>query len=131
MVKRLQTLPQAEVSFNYLGQVDHVLPTSSPFGLTLETVGPDHSLRGVRRYVLDIIGVVVTGRLHVEWIYSANLYQRTTIEDLAQDFLETLRSLIAYCQSSEVQHTPSELAAFGWSPHDLEAITAEIGKLGG
>ena len=78
-----------------------------------------------------IIGVVVTGRLHVEWIYSANLYQRTTIEDLAQDFLETLRSLIAYCQSSEVQHTPSEFAAFGWSPHDLEAITAEIGKLVG
>jgi non-ribosomal peptide synthase protein (TIGR01720 family) len=129
--RRLQAIPPAEVSFNYLGQVDQVLPASAPFGLTLETVGPDHGLRGTRGYVLNIIGVVVTGRLHCEWIYSANLYQPATIADLAQDFLQALRSLIAHCQSSEVPHTPSDAAAFGWSPHDLEAITAEIGKLAG
>jgi amino acid adenylation domain-containing protein/non-ribosomal peptide synthase protein (TIGR01720 family)/FkbM family methyltransferase len=130
-VKQLQALPQAEVGFNYLGQVDHALPASSPFGLTMEAVGPSRSLRGARGHLLYITGVVVAGRLQLEWIYSANLYRRATIEALAQDFLQALRSLIAHCQSAAVPYTPSDFAAFGWSQGDLEAITTELGKLAG
>jgi len=35
------------------------------------------------------------------WMYSEAVHRRSTIEDLAQRFVEALRSIIAHCQSPE------------------------------
>src|SRR6185369_16586321 len=41
--ERLRTMPQAEVSFNYLGHLDHTFDSSSTFLLVNEPVGPARS----------------------------------------------------------------------------------------
>ena len=89
----LQTAPQAEICFTYLGQFDQALNSASLFTLAAESPGPFRSERGLRSHLLDVVGSVVEGRLLVDWIYSENLHRRTTIELLAHEFMENLIAL--------------------------------------
>ena len=137
VVEQLQSLPPADMSFNYLGQFDRVLGpssvsgTPSAFGPAEEAIGPDRSPNGQRTHLLDINGGIVGGRLQMEWTYSENLHRRSTVEHLAGDFLEALRALIAHCQSPEAGgYTPSDFAEFGWGEEDIESIVAEISRSG-
>ncbi|MEG5026529.1 amino acid adenylation domain-containing protein [Microcoleus sp. AT8-B1] len=132
-VKNLHKLPQAEVSFNYLGQFDQVLPKSSLFMLSSEPVGPLRSPRGNRRYLLEINGFVASNKLQLDWTYSESIHRRESIENLATGFIESLRSLIQYCQSPDAGGcTPSDFAEFKWSQwnqDDLDNITAILAEL--
>ncbi|WP_335117235.1 amino acid adenylation domain-containing protein [Nostoc sp.] len=126
---QLQNLPQAEVRFNYLGQFDQVLSQSSLFKLVKGTVGVCRDLQDNRRYLLDINGFVLEGQLQMEWTYSEQIHQRTTIEHLAKGFVKALRSLIAHCQSSEVGgYTSSDFPKANLSQKDLEQLLARINR---
>jgi amino acid adenylation domain-containing protein/non-ribosomal peptide synthase protein (TIGR01720 family) len=133
IAKKLHKLPQAEVSFNYLGQFDQVLPKSSLFMLSSEPSGPIRSPRGNRRYLLEINGFIASNKLQLDWTYSENIHRRESIENLATGFIESLRSLIQYCQSPDTGGcTPSDFAEFKWSQwsqDDLDNITAILGEL--
>jgi fengycin family lipopeptide synthetase B len=123
-------LYQPEVVFNYLGQLDQVLPESSLFKLTQEYAGIQQSLQGCRTHLLELNGSISQGRLQMNWTYSENLHRHSTIEELAQGFLSALRAIIAHSQSSDTGgFTPSDFAEFQqsqWNQSDLEAITAVI-----
>jgi amino acid adenylation domain-containing protein/non-ribosomal peptide synthase protein (TIGR01720 family) len=103
VAQQLRALPQAEVSFNYVGQFDQVLAESALFEPAEESAGPTRGEGGRRSHLLDVNGLIVGGRLYVEWTYSEKLHQRATVERLAQHFIEALRSLIAHCQSPEAE----------------------------
>ncbi|HEY9653442.1 MAG TPA: condensation domain-containing protein, partial [Coleofasciculaceae cyanobacterium] len=122
-------LPQAEVRFNYLGQFDQVLLESSLFKLVYPTPGASRSPRGNRRYLIDINGFVLGGQLQLEWTYSKQIHQRSTIERLAQEFVEALRSLITHCQSSEAGgYTPSDFQKAKVNQKDLDRLFAQINR---
>jgi non-ribosomal peptide synthase protein (TIGR01720 family) len=56
------------------------------------------------------------------------LHRRATVEELASDFVEALRSLIAHCQSPEAGgYTPSDFPDVELSQADIEALVEEIG----
>ena len=92
---RLASLPQAEVSFNYLGQLDPAISASSLFGLARESSGPSRSPRGARRYLIEVTGLVTGGDLQLTWRYSERLHLRSTVEGLARGFVAALRSLLS------------------------------------
>jgi amino acid adenylation domain-containing protein/non-ribosomal peptide synthase protein (TIGR01720 family) len=127
------SLSKAEVIFNYLGQFDQVLPESSLFSLVQGSSGSTRSLRSKRTHVLEINGGIYQGHLQMSWTYSNQLHRQTTIEVLAQSFIEALRSLIAHCQSYDAGgFTPSDFAEFKqsqWDQTDLDAITAAMGDI--
>ncbi|MEG3939648.1 amino acid adenylation domain-containing protein [Microcoleus sp. S36b_A3] len=131
--KKNSNLPLTEVSFNYLGQFDQVLPKASLLMLSSEPSGPLRSPRGNRRYLLEINGFIASGKLQLDWTYSENIHRRESIENLATGFIESLRSLIKYCQSPDAGGcTPSDFAEFKWSQwgqDDLDNITAILGEL--
>jgi hypothetical protein len=61
--------------------------------------------------------------LRLEWSYSDNLHRRETIERVAQDFLASLRSLIAHCRSMKAgSYKALDFAEFGWDEQYLEEI---------
>ena len=127
---RLEALPQAEVSFNYLGQFDQVLYTSSILQPATELPGQCFSLLGNRSHVLDVIGLLVGGQLQMNWIYSENVHQHSTIERLAQKFLATLQELIIQCLSSEAGGwTPSDFPAASLSQKDLDYFITQLTKV--
>jgi amino acid adenylation domain-containing protein/non-ribosomal peptide synthase protein (TIGR01720 family) len=124
---------QAEVIFNYLGQFDGSLSESSLFSLAEESSGSTDSLRNKRTHLLEINAGIYQRNLEISWLYSKNSHRQTTIEVLAQNFIETLRSLIEHCQSPDAGgFTPSDFADFQqsqWEQTDLDAITAAIGDI--
>lgn len=109
ITESLRSLPAAEISFNYLGQFDQILPADAPFTPARETSGPNSNLQASRTHVLEISGGVAGGRLQLDWTYSENLHQRNTIERLAEWFISALREIIAQSTLRETNAlTPSD-----------------------
>jgi amino acid adenylation domain-containing protein/non-ribosomal peptide synthase protein (TIGR01720 family) len=106
---RGEDLPSAaEVSFNYLGQLDQAVGEGSLFGLAPESPGPMWSERGRRAHLIDVNGLVVGGRLRLEWAYGAAIHDRETVEALTRAFEDSLQGLIAHCRSGAWGFTPSD-----------------------
>ena len=127
ITSRLSLLPKAEVIFNYLGQFDQVLPESSLFRYAQESSGPSHSLCSLQTHLLEINGSIFQGRLQMNWTYSEKLHRQTTIEGLAQGFIQGVRSLIAHCQSPDAGgFSPSDFADVELSQEKLDNALAEI-----
>jgi amino acid adenylation domain-containing protein/non-ribosomal peptide synthase protein (TIGR01720 family) len=119
----LVALPQAEVSFNYLGQLDQAFPESSPFRMAPESVGPSHSVKAKRRYRLDVRSSVLHGKLGIRWAYSENQYRAETIAALSARVMEALRELIAHCLNPEAGgYTPSDFDKANLSREDLNDV---------
>ncbi|MEH1814615.1 MAG: amino acid adenylation domain-containing protein [Nostoc sp.] len=127
IAEKLQELPQAMVSFNYLGQIDQTHAEPALLQLAQESTGPSCSPRGNRSYLIEIDGSLLNGQLHMEWTYSQNVHHHSTIEVLAQDFIEELRSLITHCQTSDSSsYTPSDFPDEDLSAEDLDTILAQL-----
>ncbi len=127
IVNQLQSLPQADILFNYLGQLDRIIPEDSMFKLSQSIPGLSRSLKGNMPRLFECNVFIMGGRLQLDLAYSKNMYQRITIESLAQSFLETLRSLIAHCQSPEAGgFTPSDFPDVELSQEKLDKALAEI-----
>ena len=125
--QQLQTLPQAEVRFNYLGQFDRVLPESSLFQISDRSIGNSRGLKNSRRYLLDINGFVLGGQLQLAWTYSRQIYQSSTIEHLANEFIKVLRSEIANCQSiSTEKYTPANFPHAEFSQEELDKLLVKM-----
>ncbi|MBW4667898.1 MAG: amino acid adenylation domain-containing protein [Cyanomargarita calcarea GSE-NOS-MK-12-04C] len=107
---QLQALPQAQVSFNYLGQFDRLLSESAVvLGLAKESNTALFSPQGRRSYLLEVNGLVISRRLQMYWTYSQKFHQLSTIERLSQGFIEELQALIDHCQSPDAGgHTLSD-----------------------
>jgi len=110
VARQMSVLPCAEVSFNYLGQLDQMFQASGLFRLARESsAGTARAQETQRGNLLEVNASVIGGRLQAEWTYSAEIHDRVTVEKLAHDFLEELQALIAHCFSTTVgTHTPSD-----------------------
>ncbi|HEX7184129.1 MAG TPA: non-ribosomal peptide synthase/polyketide synthase [Thermoanaerobaculia bacterium] len=121
--RRLQSLARPEVSFNYLGQLDRALPESFPFDPAPESKGENQDLQDLREHLLEISAAVIGGGLEVSWIYSRELHRRETIAALADQFLASLRRLIAHCLSSDAGgYTPSDFPLAGLGQRTLDLV---------
>jgi amino acid adenylation domain-containing protein/non-ribosomal peptide synthase protein (TIGR01720 family) len=112
--------PRAELSFNYLGQFQRVLPGSSGFRVAREAAGPTHGPWGIRCHLLEVRGGVYTDHLRLDLTYSENVHRRSTIEALANAYVEELRLLLDHCRAS---------GASGYTPLDFPLAGLDGGRL--
>jgi len=124
---QLAALPLPQLSFNYLGSVDGI--ASEPFlGVASETPGTEISPASKRTYLLEVLSQVKDGCLQVEIIYSNALHRRTTIQNLADNILECLESLLDHCLSPNAGgFTPSDFPEAGLSQEELDRLVADLG----
>jgi amino acid adenylation domain-containing protein/non-ribosomal peptide synthase protein (TIGR01720 family) len=126
LADHLSRLPQAEVSFNYLGQLDtdHAA-ADAPYTRAREHAGAPHGPENLRRHLLDLHGSVLGGRLHVRFTYSENRHLRATVETLAERFLAALRSLVAHCAApTTFGYTPADFPRASLAQATLDALAA-------
>jgi amino acid adenylation domain-containing protein/non-ribosomal peptide synthase protein (TIGR01720 family)/FkbM family methyltransferase len=127
--ERLRGVPQPEVSFNYLGQLDQVFSGSRLFEQAGQETGPTHDPLSPRRYLLEINGRVSEGRLRLDWSYNESLHLRATIENLAHEFTEALRSLIAACAEGGADfYTASDFLLANLDQAALDRLVSEHGR---
>jgi amino acid adenylation domain-containing protein/non-ribosomal peptide synthase protein (TIGR01720 family) len=89
----LAALPEPEISFNYLGQLDQ---TSERALLRLADgpVGEGQHPEERRRHLLDVVASVRSGELRIAWLYSTAVHERSQIEALATAYVTWLRRLL-------------------------------------
>ncbi|MCP2727559.1 amino acid adenylation domain-containing protein [Symplocastrum sp. BBK-W-15] len=124
--QQLQAMPQAQVSFNYLGQFDQTELAGLGWKYAQESSGDIHSPRGQRHHLLSVNGLVVDGRLQMEWKYSHNIHQQSAIEGLTNAYINALDVLISHCLSSEAGgYTPSDFEV-EMNQAELDELLAEL-----
>jgi non-ribosomal peptide synthase protein (TIGR01720 family) len=122
----MRALPQAEVRFNYLGQLDNVLPVNSHFSLSTGATGAERNGKQRRAYLLDVTSAVSGGRLQLNIIYSENVHRHAVIENLSRSLMEALRALISHCQSLESSDlTPADFPLAKLSQQQLDRIMSK------
>ncbi len=127
--EKLEKLPQAEVRFNYLGQLDQITNKSSFFQPASESTGNNQSLRGHRDCSIEINSAIANGQLFLDWTYSRGLYRETTIQRLAENSLNKLRSLISHCQSPDSGgYTPSDFPQMQFDSAELDSLLFELNQ---
>ncbi len=107
VARQMRELPGAEVSFNYLGQLDQMFQGSTLFRLALESSGRTRAQHG---NLLEINASIIGGHLQAEWTYRPEIHDRRTVEKVAHNFIEELQKLIAHCLSTEVLQTRTDVA---------------------
>ncbi|MBW4490247.1 MAG: amino acid adenylation domain-containing protein [Trichocoleus desertorum ATA4-8-CV12] len=128
----LRKAPQAEILFNYLGQFDANLAASSLFQLATTDTGATRSPQAQRQHLLEINALVLSGRLQVEWTYNPQIHPRQTIEQVTQQFLASLRSLLNPADSSAGNgFTPSDFPQANVSQADLDKLFARMSQTRG
>jgi amino acid adenylation domain-containing protein/non-ribosomal peptide synthase protein (TIGR01720 family) len=120
---RLAKAERPEIIFNYLGQVDQVLPEGAPLRLAPEPAGPTQSPDAVRPHLVEVIGRVTAGKLAVRFTYSENRHARATIDALADGFLGALRALVVHASSPEAGgYTPSDFRRVRLAQSAIDAL---------
>jgi non-ribosomal peptide synthase protein (TIGR01720 family) len=118
---------RAEVAFNYLGQLDNVVSEERMFRGAQESSGAEQDARGKRSHAIIINASVQGGELVLAWSYSKQLHARETIERVANEQVERLRSVIEHCREEEAGgYTPSDFPAAKLSQEDLDSFLSSI-----
>ncbi|MGB3534215.1 MAG: amino acid adenylation domain-containing protein, partial [Microcoleaceae cyanobacterium] len=116
-----------EIRFNYLGQVDQIFPSNSLFSPADETSGNARSIRNHRNCLIEIDSIVSRDKMRFNWTYSQAIHRHKTIENIAQNFLNTLQQLITHCLSSETGgYTPSDFPQMNFSQDELDDILTDL-----
>ncbi|MDT5270273.1 MAG: hypothetical protein QOH49_2459, partial [Acidobacteriota bacterium] len=119
--EQMRRIPRGDISFNYLGQFGQSAGGNGITEAAEESGGPLQSESGTRRYLLTVNCMVTGERLNVIWTYGENLYRPETVERLAENYLESLREIIAHCLSPE---------AGGYTASDFPLARLNEEKLG-
>lgn len=125
--ERLKALPQAEVTFNYLGQFGWGETESSAWRRLAGLTGPDHSPRGHRPGLLDIDCNVTDGRLEAIFTYSENVHMRSTVETLGADFAAALRAILRGVGAPNAHgFTPSDFTGARLTQKELDRLISQL-----
>jgi non-ribosomal peptide synthase protein (TIGR01720 family) len=133
---RLDRMPQAEVLWNYLGQLRRDESLERPFGVVTRSDGFDRSPRAARRHAIEINTLIDGDTLQVEFTYSIARHDRGTIEALAFDYLAMLDSLIddppadGATRTAASRYAPSDFPDAELSEQDLALLVSELEQEG-
>ncbi|MCM3338071.1 amino acid adenylation domain-containing protein [Paenibacillus sp. MER TA 81-3] len=123
----LAQFPAVEVSYNYLGQMSSMYQQDGLFQPAPESGGMTQEPSNSRQHLIDVAGMVVNNQLQMMITYSTNLHHKSTIEQVADDFAETLHAIIANCNHSAADtFTPSDFPEAGLSQKELDLIMKKM-----
>ncbi|MEL7146373.1 MAG: condensation domain-containing protein, partial [Bacteroidota bacterium] len=101
---------EAQLSFNYLGQFDADIAGKS-FEFLTEGKGEDISLAAERLYDLELIGIIIDGKLEMSISYSPEQYDKETMSSFMTCYHAQLKAVIDYCVDyKRTELTPSDLS---------------------
>ena len=76
-----------------------------------------------------ISGFVAGGRLQIDWTYSVNVHRSATVEQLAGNYLQSLREIVRHCAEAEAGgFTPSDFPAAELSQEELDQLIQDVSR---
>ncbi|MFJ7181787.1 amino acid adenylation domain-containing protein, partial [Streptomyces massasporeus] len=114
------------ISFNYLGQWDGTTTRDGLVRDRLPAVGHDHAADEPRPYLLDVVGMVEDGSLGFTWIFSGDVFDRSTVERVAGEHVAALRALVEHClDPASGGATPSDFPLAGLDQAAVDRIAGD------
>jgi len=86
--------PQAQVSFNFLGNESHESIGESLFHLRSTALGSEQAPKNHRPYLIEVNSWISEGRLHLSFGYSRHVFRRADITQLSAECMNILRAMI-------------------------------------
>ncbi|SDI17000.1 non-ribosomal peptide synthase domain TIGR01720/amino acid adenylation domain-containing protein [Pseudomonas flavescens] len=119
----MAVLPEARITFNYLGQFDQGFAADALLRPLQEPGGAQHAAEATLPNWLSVDGQVYGGELSLRWTFSERLFQRETIEGLASRYEAELRALIGHCLAPRAGGvTPSDFPLARLEQAQLDAL---------
>ena len=122
----LSALPAAEVSFNYLGNLDHGAESDGGLSVLSAPVGRVRDGRCRRPHRLEVSADVTAGRLSVRCAYDSSEYDEAQIAALLSTMRERLLALVAHCAEAAGHYTPSDFPMAALDDTQLDMILADV-----
>ena len=125
--EKLEHLDTAEISFNYLGQLDTTLTKDSLFQLhsfnpSLDDIG----LKNKHSHIIDINSYITNDELTIDFAYGTQIHHHETIKALANRYLKYLTNLIYHCEKvDKKRHTSSDFPLISLSQEQIENLFPE------
>jgi amino acid adenylation domain-containing protein/non-ribosomal peptide synthase protein (TIGR01720 family) len=119
-----QSLLEASVAFNYLGQLGGV-GMGSAVELPLD-VGPTRGESNVRRHAIEVNGYLANRQFTFDFHYSENLHKRSTVEQLAEKFIRSLEAFADLGRSGERTYAASDFKHARLNKEDFTKLMAQL-----
>jgi len=105
LAAQLAAVPPAQISFNYLGQLDQVISLPPLLGWASEACGHTQCPQAVLQHVIELNAFVVASRFEMQWTHGRSLLP-ATVETIANRYIAELVALIRDAQRAS-SGTPS------------------------
>ncbi|VVP65084.1 Linear gramicidin synthase subunit B [Pseudomonas fluorescens] len=126
----LAALPQARVTFNYLGQFDQSFAEDALFTPARESSGAAQSVDAPLPNWLSVDGQVYGGELRLDWTFSRECFDLGEIETLAANFRSELLGLIEHCLSDGAGGvTPADFPLARLSQAQLDGLPVKPAQI--
>ncbi|MBV6662338.1 amino acid adenylation domain-containing protein [Pseudomonas yamanorum] len=119
----LAALPQPRITFNYLGQFDRQFDQNALFIPSEEGSGQAQDPQAPLANWLTVEGQVYGGELSLQWGFSRDMFNVSTIQRLADDYVAELTALIDHCcRTPAGQVTPSDFPLANLTQQQLDGL---------
>ena len=125
----METLPQAQITFNYLGQFDQSFGNNALFLPLSDSTGVSRDDQALLPNMLSVDSQVYNNELIIRWTYSGKRYDEQTVSALANDYIQQLEQLIEHCLGDELldsnisRLTPSDFPLAQLAQDQLDSLT--------
>ncbi|MFK3682188.1 non-ribosomal peptide synthetase [Pseudomonas sp. NPDC088890] len=121
--ERMAALPQARITFNYLGQFDQQFDVAALFQPLDAPAGLAHDLDAPLPNWLSVDGQVYGGALQLRWTFSNQRYNERTIAELAEAYRRELLALVEHCLAEgNGSFTPSDFPLAQLSQEQIDSL---------
>ncbi|MGB3122283.1 MAG: amino acid adenylation domain-containing protein, partial [Pseudomonas sp.] len=119
----LEGLAAPRITFNYLGQFDRQFNESALFVPATQGSGQAQDPEAPLANWLTVEGQVYGGELSLQWGFSREMFQASTIQRLADEYSAELKALIQHCCDTPAgQVTPSDFPLARLTQPQLDAL---------
>ena len=129
---QLAALSQAEILFNYLGDLDGLLPANSLFRMARE-IRLSRSLQEQRGYWLEVNAAIFQRELWIDWSYNPHIHRQETVQKWVDTFMHWLQLSLQGCQTSgdkrDDGYTPTDFPLADLNDQTLDKISALLNKV--
>ena len=124
--EKLANLNQAQISFNYLGQIDNQ-QHNNLFSLSSAPTGLGVSPAEQRPYLLAVNARVQGDCLQVDWCYSQCIHRQETIRHLAESYLNNIRFYLQeFSDHQSSFYISSDFGLVDLSENELDSILKDL-----
>ncbi|MBJ2179845.1 non-ribosomal peptide synthase/polyketide synthase [Pseudomonas veronii] len=119
----LSSLAAPRITFNYLGQFDRQFNQSALFVPATGGSGQAQDPEAPLANWLTLEGQVYGGELTLQWGFSREMFEVSTIQRLADDYVAELKALIVHCCATPAgQVTPSDFPLARLTQRQLDGL---------